>query len=93
MLDESAVLATVDAMDLGKPSAAKRGRRSEWPYVPVVDHGTRTQQIKGRAYATRDEAVACATRSIEHVRRLLVRRILDPRERALREHHNLPTEI
>lgn len=101
MLDESAVLAVVDAMDFGKASAAKRGRRKEWPYVPIIDYGrqrigvpvTRSKQVMGQAYATRDEAIDAARKAIEWQRNLRFRMLLDPRQRALRQQWNLPTEI
>lgn len=86
--------------DFGKPSAAKRGRRKEWPYVPIIDYGrqtcsvhmTRTLQLKGVAYATREEAVERAAKHIEANRIELVRKLRDPRWRALRLQHGLPQE-
>lgn len=85
----------------GRASAAKRGRNPNWPWVPVVDYGeqaigpnaTRTKQIPGRAYATRDEAVACAERCISRAREHMRARFLDPCCRALREQYGLPREI
>lgn len=85
--------------NFGKPSAAKRGNRSEWPYVPVVDYGRqktgpfqRTKQIMGRAFATREEAVAYSEKCIAAWREDLARRLREPRMRALRLHHGLPQE-
>jgi hypothetical protein len=87
--------------DFGKPSAAKRGRRKEWPYVPVIDTSreqngfrhTSTQQIKGRAYATREEAIACAARVIEHRRQHLATQLREQGARALRQQYGLPQEV
>lgn len=81
-----------------RAGAAKRGRRPEWPYVPIIDHGeqvtgvhrTRTEQIKGKAFASREEAVAYAERVIESRRLYYARRLADPRERALRQHLGMP---
>jgi hypothetical protein len=85
--------------DFGKPSAAKRGRRKEWPYVPVIDYGpqvgiyvTRTMQLKGLAYATREEAVEAAAKHIERCRADLAKRLREPRYRALRQQYGLPQE-
>lgn len=79
--------------DHGKPTAVKRGRNPRWPYVPVIDHGTHTEQIVKRAFATRDEAIACAARVIEGRAADLARKLADPRYRALREQYGLPREI
>lgn len=89
-----------EAADLGKASAAKRGRNPRWPYVPIIDYGPQefgvhavhTQQIKGKAFATRDEAVAYAQRVIDHQRALLAKHLALPGYRALREQHGLPRE-
>jgi hypothetical protein len=52
-----------------KPSAAKRGRDPRFPYVPVIIHDGvlsdgrhhhHTEQVRGFAYATREEALAMA---------------------------------
>jgi hypothetical protein len=89
----------VARVDFGKPSAVKRGRRKEWPYVPVVDFGKqevgprrRTDQIEGYAFETREEAVAFAARFIEGLRVGLAKKLRDPRYRALRTQHGLPQE-
>lgn len=87
----------------GTATAAKRGRRPEWPYVPVIKLyeatekvGTgkaQTTQIKGKAFATREEAVAYAQRRIDHQLALLAEKLADPAYRALREEHGLPREV
>lgn len=82
-------------------TARKAGRRKEWPYVPVIDRDpnergcerVHTMQVKGRAFATRDEAVADARRFIDGLVASLAARLREPRHRALREHHGLPQEI
>lgn len=86
------------AADFGRPSAQKRGRDPKWPYVPVILRDStrgpnRQEQIRGLAYATRDEAVAMAERTIECRRSSLRERLGDRRHRALREQHGLPREI
>jgi hypothetical protein len=77
----------------GKATAMKRGRCSPWPYVPVVDHGDRTEQIRNRAFATRDEAVAYCQRVLDARRDELKRKFEEPRYRALRQQYGLPTEL
>lgn len=81
-------------------SAAKRGRRPEWPYVPIVVYGPTegcprgyTQQIRARAYATRAEALAAAEQHIARGREALAADLADPRKRALREQHGLPRDL
>lgn len=87
------------AANLGTATAAKRGRNPEWPYVPVIHHvnadgtGEHTTQIKGKAFATRDEAVEYAQANIDHQRLLLAGQLLNPRYRALRAQHGLPREL
>lgn len=83
----------VTAQNFGKPTAVKRGRHPQWPYVPVIDHGTHTEQLKGFAYPTRAEALGMARRTIEARRHSLLVRLQEPRHRALRKQHGLPTEI
>lgn len=81
------------AQNFGIASAVKRGRRPEWPYVPIVDHGTHTEQLRGLAYATRFEAVERAQKAINARREGLRRQLRDPGCRALREHFGLPREL
>ncbi len=97
---EAAIDDAVAAARFGRPTAAKRGRDPRWPYVPVVDfryddlpHGGHTTQIRGLAYATREEAVEAARLHIERGREALAADLADPRHRALREHHGLPREL
>lgn len=55
------------------PGALKRGRNPRWPYVPTYTwqpaDGSRgySQQIRGKAYATRAEALEYATRYVERL--------------------------
>ncbi|MBO2461626.1 hypothetical protein [Actinomadura violacea] len=86
--------------DFGTAKAAKRGRNPRWPYVPVIDYGpqtgvhaTRTEQIKGRAYDNRADAVACAQRVINARAALHETKLATPRLRALREQHGFPREL
>lgn len=83
----------VAAKDFGKPTAVKRGRRLEWPYVPVIDHGTHTEQLRGRAYATRQEAVNYARTTILARQDDMRRKLSEPRYRAFREQLGLPSNI
>lgn len=54
-----------------RASARKTGRNPQWPFVPVVictpGDGSRghTTQPRGKAFATREEAVAYADRYID----------------------------
>lgn len=102
MTDLDKIESVVAAARFGRAYAARRGRRTEWPWVPVIDFGatgpgsvprTRTEQIRGRAFATRYEAVEYAARTIEARRDDLRSKLLDPRHRALREYHGLPSYI
>ncbi len=87
-------------VDHGRPSALKRGRNPKWPYVPVIlFDGTpdsprgRQEQILGRAFVTRDEAVEYAAAVIENRRNDLARKLAAPAQRALREWYGLPREL
>lgn len=92
---------TVEALDLGRPSARKSGRDPRWPYVPVLlhddSHGrpghTRQEQLLGVAYETRGEAVAYAEGHLVGLRRDLERKLAMPTGRALREQHGLPRDL
>lgn len=76
--------------NFGKPSAAKRGRNPLWPYVPIIadlegcGKKLRTEQVRGKAFATRDEAVAYAGRLIEARKADWARKLANPNNRALR---------
>ena len=85
--------------DFGRAGAVKRGRRAEWPFVPIIDHRERlerdggfmqTEQLRGLAYATREEAVAAAQASIDRARARVEAQLWQPQYRALREHYGLP---
>ncbi|SFQ27347.1 hypothetical protein [Amycolatopsis rubida] len=86
--------------DFGLASYAKRGRNPRWPYVPIIVHppqpGTprrRTEQVKKRAFASSDEATACAQRVIDARREEHERRLTIPRLRTYREACGYPREI
>jgi hypothetical protein len=85
--------AIVAAEDFGRPHAQKRGRNPSWPYVPVVMHGERQEQITGCAYATREEALAMAEKTLTFRRDMLRKRLGDRSCRSLREQYGLPREI
>lgn len=92
-LTHAAIAAAVDKIDFGKATGRKSGRNPNWPYVPIIDHGHRTEQIRGLAYATRDEAIAAAEATLAQRRSDLIARLAEPRNRAFREQLGLPTEI
>lgn len=92
------IAAAAAAADFGTPSARKAGRNPRWPYLPMVvttaiNGRPETTIIRKRAFATREEAVAFATRHIDSMRDSLARRLADPRERALREYYGLPRDL
>lgn len=94
------IAAAAAAADYGKATAAKRGRNPKWPYVPIIDHRATpdrsrgyTQQIRGKAFATREEAVAYAQATIDANRAALAKRLADKGQRALREQYGLPREL
>lgn len=95
----SMIDAAVAARNFGVASARKAGRNSRWPYVPIVDHRTgwnkagHTEQIRGLAYATRDEAVRAAQRTVDARREGYRAQLSQPRYRALRKQAGLPEEI
>lgn len=93
--------AVVRARDFGSPSAAKRGRNPKYPYVPIIklrsDGGqlggygsARTRQLRGLAFATREEAVARAQRQIDAARAQFANDLCKPNYRAFREQYGLP---
>jgi hypothetical protein len=94
--DFEAFAATVD---FGQATANRRGRNPKWPYCPVIDHGagrhgvTGKEQLLGRAFATRDEAIADAQATIDARRARLARDLADPRYRAVRQQHGFPSEL
>lgn len=93
--------AAVARAQWGRPTAAKRGRNPEYPWVPVIDYGaqvtgvhtTRTRQVRAVAFRTRDEAVDCAARTIADQQQTLLDQLQVARCRALREYHGLPREL
>jgi hypothetical protein len=97
----TAIATVVCKANFGKPSAAKRGRWKDLPYVPIVDYGpqkigvhaTRTKQLIGLAFATRAEAVASAESYIARERAMLAQHLAEPRYRALRLQYGLPQEL
>ena len=95
---ENRIDAIANAFPIGAPSAVKRGRNPEWPYIAIitgylgVENATHNPMGR-RAYATRDEAIAAADRYIKFFRADLRAKLSDPRYRALREQHGLPREI
>lgn len=86
--------------EAGKPNAAKNGRNPVFPYVPLIMHppvfasgSPRREQVLGRAYVTRQEAITEAQRVIDARVAHFRRQLGEPRHRALREQWGLPREI
>jgi hypothetical protein len=84
------------AANLGEPTARKRGRTADYPYVPVIRHteGGRygdgyDEQIRGKAYADRADAVAHAQAVIRHRRDHLARELGKVNMRQLRAQHGV----
>ena len=76
-----------------RATARKSGRNPGWPYVPVVHHPPciglsaidgRTEIIRGRAFATRPEAVNYAQRVINARKAKMATDLAEPRMRAFR---------
>lgn len=83
----------MSAAGFGTAKAAKRGRDPRWPFVPIIDYGSHTKQIRGRAYAVEADAVACAQRVIDRAVALHEARLFLPGARRLRESCGLPREV
>jgi hypothetical protein len=90
----------VDGLNLGMASAAKRGRNSAFPYVPVIKRtsadgirDTTQNPTRRAAYATREEAVAVAQRHIDAQREATRTKLKQPGTRAWRKSFGLPEEI
>ena len=79
------------------PTAAKRGRNASFPWVPIRKYSDaglhQTSQIKGKAFATRDEAVEFASLMVEREKESLRMKLLKPQHRALRLQHGLQAEV
>ena len=98
---ELQIACVVAQQDFGAPTAVKRGRNPKWPYVPVIHHASdtracstgRTEQIRRRAFVTREEAIECARRVIARRREFFTKQLFTPRLRALRKQYGLPSEI
>lgn len=77
-----------------KPSAIKRGRDARWPHVPVIQHPTgRTEQLRGFAFPTREEAIEHARKHLKTWRAHDEARVNLPNYRALRVSFRLPREL
>lgn len=86
------------AFNFGVPSAVKRGRNPQWPYVALITDymgldGVTHNPMGRRAYETREEAIKAATLYIGVLRAKLRTDLADPRMRALRQQHGLPREL
>lgn len=95
-LSQEAIATAIASKSWGIATSVKRGRNPAFPYVPVIDHSdegihrTRTEQILGKAFVTRSEAVEYAASVIEARKALLAKSLAEPRMRALRKAHGLP---
>jgi len=88
----------VAGVEHGRPAARKLGRNPRFPYVPVLVGSPGggldgVEQILGLAFATREEAVWAAERTVGQRRAALARHLAEPRHRAAREHYGLPREL
>lgn len=98
MTDEQIEQAVTAAYGHYRPKALKRGRNPKFPYVPIYQFGelagnAQTTQIRGRAFATRDEAIEYAQRMIDAFRNKMRSDLRNPKHRALREQYGLPREF
>lgn len=96
----AAIRAAAEAANLGVATHRKTGRHHQYPYVPVVRHTEGglhgygyDEQLLGRAYPTKDEAVAHAQAAINQRRAHLGGQLGLVNMRALREQHGLPREL
>ena len=94
------VAAAVAAADFGTASARKSGRNPRWPYTPVIVWNDGTghlrqdkRQVLGKAFETREEAIAFAERQIAYMRERLAANLVKPGHRSEREYHGLPREL
>lgn len=78
-------------------AARKAGRNPRYPYVPIiktpdtfVPGKLREAQIRGRAHATRDAALACAENQIDRFRKNMREKLSDPTYRVYREQWGVP---
>ena len=92
--------AAVAAANFGTAAAVNRGRNPKLPYVPGIAwatdgwvQGECTRQLKGLAYATREEAIGAAQGHIDASREELRRRLAVPNLGALRQSYGLPQEL
>lgn len=85
--------------DFGTATARKSGRNPKYPYVPIIRLASpleslhQTTQIRGLAYATRQEAVDRAQRAINSHKAAHERKLVIPRLRTNREHWGFPREL
>ena len=102
MLDQAQIDRVLQQHFAGlRATASKRGRNPKWPYVPIIIHGDdrrsnfhgRSEQIRAKAFETRDEAIDYASRVIAARKADLEQKIKTPRFRALRRQNGLPEEI
>jgi hypothetical protein len=83
--------------NFGKPRARKDGRNPAFPYVPIINYGrqligrsmTRTEQIRGKAFETPEQAAEYAGKIIEARKLDLAAKLADPRYRALRDKYGI----
>lgn len=98
---EAAIDAVVAKANRGRATAAKRGRNPKFPWVPIIDYGPqregvhvqRTSQVRGRAYRSREEAVAVAQAQIDRASEVMAAQLRQPTMRAMRSWHGLPREL
>lgn len=91
-------LAAVVERDTFTASAAKRGRNAKFPYVPVLKLNlgsiAKTQNpARGLAFATREEAIACAQKCIDDSNVRMALQMTIQRHRASREDYGFAREL
>jgi len=91
--------AAVESLNWGVGDAAKRGRNPAYPYVPIIRHAREgrlqtTNPTRRVAFATREEATACAQRHQRHIDDLkALTRKTSPENPHLMETDNLLPEV
>lgn len=92
-------LAAVVGRDKRTASAVKRGRNRDFPFVPVLklNQPTGIAQTKnpcqGLAFATREEALDCAQKTLDGEQARLAKAMTTVGSRALREQFGFPREL
>jgi hypothetical protein len=90
----SAAVKAAEDQNNYKPTARKRGRTPQRPYVPVIqlqDGGT--HQIRGKAFATKEEALDYCRKNIQSLKAKTALKLLASHHGAYRKWCGLPYSI